>query len=278
MSTEEDKTIPFPAPVEPGRAATPEEEAEVAPVPEAESTAPTEGEAPPEPEEAAAPSAVHIAKQARIEWLDDENQPKAEPEVEECWRSLAEVFIHLGRLVEREERKLEEHVRITLLITDEEGQPSTITNSKGEERSEVVLFENGTLEDALEHFSQIAMPAAVAYAKMQGAIAQISEMSTLKAAVVTLIFDDARPAGMVFMSDAVEVTDDDMVMAGSSGEHFIEQFKKAMREEKGLQFPGDSNIIIPGGMPPGMSGGGGRPIMPAGGTNGQPMVIPIGPR
>lgn len=229
---------------EPGRAATAEEAAEVE---AADQQAPPEQ--PPEP-----PAAVRISQMAQIEWLNDDDTSKDEPEREECWRSLASVFVFLGRKAEAEERKLDEHVRVTLLIMDEEGKPSTMTNSKGEERSEVVLFENGTLQDALEHFAKIAMPPPVAYAKMQGAIAQISEMSTLKAAIITLVFDDAKPAGMVFMSDAVEVTDNDKIIAGSSGEHFVDQYKKAMREEHGLQFPGDSNIIVPGqgGMPPGM--------------------------
>jgi len=254
VKTEETpEPIPFPTPDaadpvdEPGRAATDEEAAQVEEVPEAEGTEPTEAEVP------APPAAVHIAQKARIQWLDEDGNPKEEDDSEDCWRSLAALFVHLGRLAESKERALDSKLRITLLITDAEGSPSTVTNSQGEERSEVVLFEDGTLVEALEHFAGVAMPPPVAYAKVQGAVAQISEMSTLKAAIITLVFDDAKPAGMVFMSDSVEVTENDLIIAGTSAEHFVEQYKKAMRAERGLEFPGDSPIIVPGpGMvPPG---------------------------
>jgi hypothetical protein len=243
---EELKTIPFP-PQEPGRPATDEEAAEAQPI-EAESTAPTENEAPPEPPEP--PKAVRIAQKARIQWFDENGEVEAE---EECWRSLAAVFVHLAEIADQKERELTQKVRVYLVITDDDGNPSTMTNSKGEERSEVVLYDGGTLDEALNHFAQIAMPPQVAYAKLQGAIAQISEQSNLKTAIVMLVFDNSKPAGMVFTSDACDVTDDDLIMLGTSGEGFLDQYKAAMRKDKNIQFPGDSPIIVPGmgaGMPP----------------------------
>ncbi len=249
------KTIQFPtpdaAPAEPGRPATEEEAAEAQPVPAPEAgpkagpTGETDDEAPPEPQQA-----VRIAQKARVQWLDDEGNVEVE---EECWRSLAAVFVHLANAAEDKTRELTQKVRVYLLITDEDGKPSTVTDSKGEERSEVVLFEGGTLDDALNHLAQIAMPPQVAYAKLQGAVAQISEQSNLKAAIIMLVFDNAKPAGMVFTSDACDVSDDDIIMLGTSGESFLDQYKAAMRKDKGIQFPGDSTIIVPGagaGMPP----------------------------
>ena len=254
VKEEEVKTETVETPPEPGRPATPEEAEEVEPVAgETSDEEPTEAptDAPPPPPQPQA--AVRIAKMAQIEWLDEEGNSKEEPDKEECWRSLANIFVTLGHMAEEKTRELTERVRVTLMIMGEDNKPSTITNSKGEERSEIVLFDDGTLQEALEHFAKVAMPPQVAYAKLQGAIGQISEMSTLKAAIITLVFDDAKPAGMVFMSDAVDVTENDLTIAGTSGEHFVEQYKSAMRKDHGIQFPGDSNIIIPGqgDMPPG---------------------------
>lgn len=240
--------IPFP-PMEPGREATAEEAAEVTDVPaDSESAGETEGDLTDSRQAELDDQPIHIATKAKIEWLDAEGAVET---TEECWRSLANVFITLATHEQEKTRKLDQAVRVTLTITDADGKPSVMTTSEGEERSEVVLFEDGTLEDALNHFAMQAMPPAVAYTKLQGAVAQISEMSNLKAAMITLIFDDGKPAGMVFMSDAAPVEDHDVVMLGTSSEAFVDQYKAAMRKQRNVSFPDDSPIIVPGGaMPP----------------------------
>jgi len=245
---------------EPGREATAEEAAGVTDVP-AEPPPDAEGGRKIAFDEAAAKEEpdpnrpVHIAQKAQIQWLDAEDKIT---EVEDCWRSQSVLFVTLAKLAQEEIRPLDQKLRVVLLITDEDGKPSTMTDTEGKERSEVVLFAPGTLEAALEHFATQAMPPEVVYAKMQGAISQLSEMSNLKAALVTLVFDDAKPSAMVFTADCTEVTDDDIRILGTAGEAFIDEYKTAMRTQRNIEFPGDSSIILTG------QGGLSGPGMPRG--------------
>jgi hypothetical protein len=77
-------------------------------------------------------------------------------------------------------------------------------------------------------------------------LSDLGEMSAMTGVIVTAVFKDGKSAGIGFISDSLPVTETDISVLGEAAANQAEQFKVEMRK-KGVKFPSDSRIIIPGG-------------------------------
>jgi hypothetical protein len=195
------------------------------PAPDAEGTMPTEAdEAPPT-------KLVKIGTKATVEWYEDDGETVAT--VESVHRGLFPVFLHLMEAKKKHPERSTK--RVFVYITAE--------NEKGiHKRLKIV---DDVLDNALENLGNRVQPSVMAMQKLQMIISQMAEVSALKGIVLTAVFGEAQCAGFGFVSESIEVTEEDLKVLGESAANQADMFKSEIRKNKGIAFPSDSDIITP---------------------------------
>lgn len=105
---------------------------------------------------------------------------------------------------------------------------------------------DATISSALLSLTERMQPSSLVMERLQLTVSQVAEVSPLKGLIVTAVFGDAQAAGFGFLSESIDVTDEDIKVLGSSAENQVTMFKDKLRKDKRIEFPGDSVIITPG--------------------------------
>jgi len=175
---------------------------------------------------------VAIGDKATIDWLDDEGNVT---DSEKIHRSPAAVYPYLSAKLR--DVPCDTKIKVYIDAVDSE-----------KDKVQFVLVE-GTLEECVTKLAQSSIPARIVMTKLQHMVAQMSEMSGLKCVIITGVFDDAEVGGFGYMSEAIEVTDEDIMVVGEAAASQAELFKDAMRKKRNIQFPSDSTILTASGAP-----------------------------
>jgi len=120
----------------------------------------------------------------------------------------------------------------------------TCKDREGNDRKLKIV--DARLKDALASLAKRMYPPQAVMERIQIMLSQMAEISSLKGVILTTVFGDAQAAGFGFLSESIEVTDEDIKVLGVSAASQADMFKDAMRKQKNIDFPGDSRIITPG--------------------------------
>ena len=184
---------------------------------------------------------LKVHRKAHIEW---KTGPEGEiKSTEEQYRSLASLYEYLFGVIKAYPDKANDYLEIYLQVEIE---------NPGTEEPRLYIAK-GTLEQVLVKLGSKCVTANQVVMELQMMLGHISEISTLKGVIMTLVFSDAQAGGLGFLTESNEVTNADIQVLGEAATSQAELFKEKMREGKGVVFPNDKGkIIMPGdrGMPP----------------------------
>ena len=184
---------------------------------------------------------IRVTKQAIVQWFDEEGKPT---DIELLDRSLASLLVNLGNYVEEGTRKEEDLVRVTLKVVDEEGKDTSFEGSDGKKHTEIILAEKAPLGKVLSAFAERSLSGQQVMGILQNTVEQLSNLSRLKMLGLSFLFEGG-PAGVIFESQAVEVTDDDRVRLNSAMQMMVDSHAKGL-ENDGIVTPDTAgDIIIP---------------------------------
>lgn len=216
----------------------------VVPVPE---TGPALEPVLPKTEEAkpmAAPSdeqkVLQVQRKAIIEWKKD---PEGEVTVtEEEYRSLAALCGHLMDVLRAAPDRENDYLEIYLQVVLED--PA---------QSPRLYIAKGKLKEVIVQLRAKCLTANQAVMQLQMLLGHMSEISTLKGVIMTLVFSDAQAGGLGFLTESNQVTDEDIMVLGEAAASQADMFKEKMRESKNIVFPNDKGKVVlagPGSLPP----------------------------
>jgi len=181
------------------------------------------------------PKFVRISTKAIIEWSDLEGNVTS---TGEGFRSLSALSGQMSKILEGAPDRAQENVEIYLNEEPVEGA----TTPEQQVRRVIV---KGKLVEVVEYLKNRAIEPAAAVAQLQTTVGLLCDMSSLQAIILTAVFDEAGATGFGLVSESTEITDECLILLGASAANQADMFKDAMRK-RGLEFPDDSSIIVPG--------------------------------
>jgi len=185
---------------------------------------------------------IRVQKKAIIEWKAGPDKEVTETVTH--FRSLAALFDLLMGVLMKHPEKEKDYLEVYLQVeTTDPAQPAP-----------KLYIAKGELKEVLIKLRSKCVTAQQAVMEVQMALGHLSEISTLKGAILTVVFDDSLGGGLGFLTESNDVTDNDIMVLAESAAAQAELFKEKMRASKGIVFPSDKGkIIVPGGpMPPTM--------------------------
>lgn len=175
---------------------------------------------------------TRIEQKAVIDWLDADGKVMR---TESYWRGTVAMFDYLAaKAIE-----LGKDGAATLKLR-------AYLKSANDDNASFVLAE-GTLFDVLEKLHNRMILAPDAMSQIQMVVSQLAEFSDMKGIMVTAVFglEQAAAAGFGFLSESMDVSDEDIKVMVSSAEGQLKMFKDQMRTKRNIEFEGDSKIIMP---------------------------------
>jgi len=151
-------------------------------------------------------------------------------------RSLYGILVTLAAGLEEDPETAELKVDLYLRIPAAE---------EGGEVKKLTIF-TGTRVAACEFLGSKVVRPEVAAMQLQSVPVQMAEVTNLKGIFVTAVFDDAKPMSFSFISESSKVTDADIKVLATYGRAKLNEFRDTISKAKGITFPDDSNIIMPG--------------------------------
>ena len=178
---------------------------------------------------------IRVQKKAIIEWKAGPEQEVTETVTH--FRSLAALYALLMDVLKQYPAKAKDYLEIYLQVET--------TDPKNPQPK--LYIAKGTLEEVIVKLGSKCMVAPQAVMEIQMMLGHISEISTLKGAILTLVFDDAQAGGLGFLTESNDVTQDDIKVLAEAAASQSDLFKEKMRAAKGIVFPSDKGkIIMPG--------------------------------
>lgn len=233
MSEEQKVDQPVEQPVEPAAQAMSDIETKVTNETAAQAGSCDEGHDINEPKKKPKREMVRIMQKAIVEWTDKEGKVV---ETYESYRGLVPLAEDICIKAETDKYKdLNVHA---YLKTMDDIEQRTFTIIKGTAQDAAQALANKVIDDPRRVLQQLQL-----------VIQQLSEISELKGIIVTAVIGEAQAAGFGMINDAIEVTNEDIIMLGASAANQVDQFKDAMRQRKNVEFPGDSKIVLATQMP-----------------------------
>ena len=178
------------------------------------------------------PKLKSVNTKAEIEWQDADGKVTG---TQSEYRSLAALFTVLSGILAKNPEDAGKRVEVFIPAKTEEDKDIRLDIAKG------------TLSTVVDSIGKRCVPPGLGLQKIQLMIAQVAEASTFKGLILTAVFDDGMAGGYGIISDAIAVTDEDMIVLGEAAESQVEMFKDAMHKKRNISFPSDSTIITPGG-------------------------------
>lgn len=203
-------------------------------------TSPTVGDSPKAAKPNPGPQLVEISQEATLEIYAIPESPDgkpadAKPELLSTQQVKRGLFPLFEKLLSMVDEQTANHVAFAYL---------TAKDKDGNERKLKIV--DARIKDAIEDLGKRIMPPLAVLEKLQLEISKFAEVSPLKGVILTAVLGDAQAAGFGFLSESIEVTDEDIKVLAESAANQVDMFKDNLREQKNIEFPGDSKIITPG--------------------------------
>jgi hypothetical protein len=166
--------------------------------------------------------------------------------VYESYRSLLDVYKYIIGMVTDWAKA--NNVDVNAITAD---MPISKTHIRvylqAEQGGEELTLADGDIPSVFAALASKLIPPKIAVGEMTRLASFLAECASLKLSLVTSVFGDIGVSGFGYVSDATEVTDDDVKMLVSAAEGQIDMFKDAMRKKRNIVFDGDKGqIIMPG--------------------------------
>jgi hypothetical protein len=177
---------------------------------------------------------LEIGTKATISWHDKEGK---EIGAESCPRSIPSILEHLEHMEQtKASASTAEEVKVSLRVAEpgEDGQPQT---------AEIELTK-GPLKDVIEDVRKRMLTPEEALLQFHLTVSKLMDLSQLKGAMVTAVFDDARATGFTVLSESTPVTESDIKVLGTAADAQAKDYKHKMREARNIVFPDDKGAII----------------------------------
>ena len=182
-----------------------------------------------------------VSPKATVNWLDADGKV-----VETCdvCRSIPSIINYLSEAIIKDEKKADINVEIFLKLA---------TDGKKAGGTEIHTLANGKAGKIVEILMTKEITPMRAISQLQIMVTQLADLSALKSVIITAVFADAQAGGFGFVSDSSEVTDKDVMVAGTAAANQAEMYKEEMRKRRGIKYAEDNPIIMPGQVKPGLT-------------------------
>ena len=181
---------------------------------------------------------LDVGTKAVISWLDADGK---EVGAESCPRSMPSILAHLETQASHDP---DDNVKICLRIAEpgKDGKPQT---------AEIELTK-GKLADVIEDVRSRVLSPEQALMQFHLAVSKLMDLSCLKGAMITGVFDDGEATGFTVLSESTPVTEVDIKVLGTAAAAQVDDFKHKMRTGKlEITFPDDEEgIVMPAGVDP----------------------------
>jgi len=185
------------------------------------------------------PDMVKIGSKAIIAWLDDEGKVAGE---ESSYRSAVELHAYLAKKLDEDPNRKDEQLEIYL---------SAVSDKEDDSKAKFTIAK-GKLDEVVATLRDRIIDPVKAMQQLQLVVSQIAELSSMRGIILTTAFaspaGETAAAGFGFISESVDVSDEDIKVLATSAENQAELFKDTMRKKKGIEFPNpddpDKDLIV----------------------------------
>jgi len=180
---------------------------------------------------------VKINPKAIITWYDAEGKVTTQETAFRSFPVLAdqlEATLDVGR---KEDDKVAIHLQlIDCFIKPQPGDPDQKPRT-------TLTIKSGKLGDVIEYMRTKTVSPQAVLMQLQAMIYSLADVSTLKGVIISVVMADARAAGFGFLSESIEVTDQDIQVLAAASSAQVDMFKTKMKEKRKVEFPDESPIV-----------------------------------